>query len=95
MRTARANRACTAAPLIRASKSCRHFRPSLAVCPEEHVAVGEEGDILNWMAISDLINPSWTSPNEPFARLLFSLALHRLFSSVLAWQQHYYPHRRR
>ena len=69
--------------------------PSLAVCREEHVAVGEEGRISNWMASSDLINPAWTSPNEPFARLLFSLALQRSLSSVLARQQHYYPHRRR
>jgi hypothetical protein len=44
------------------------------------------------MVTSDLINPSWTSPNEPFERLLSLIALHRLFSSVLASPQHYYPH---
>ena len=76
-------------------KDCPSKQSSLAAYPEEHVAVGEEGRISDWKAISDLINPAWTSPNEPFALLLFSLALQRSLSPVLVWQHHYYPHRRR
>ena len=69
--------------------------PKLAVCREEHNLSAKRDDLELDGQFLHLINPAWTSPNEPFARLLFSLALQRSLSSVLARQQHYYPHRRR